>query len=55
MDDFRAIGFDNDVESARVISGTWTFFRNAHYGAPANRPSVTLSPGEYPNIAHLPN
>lgn len=52
--DFAAIGFDNDVEAIRVVSGTWTFYRNSNYGAPPNRPSITLGPGDYANVAGVP-
>ena len=52
--DFRRIGFDNQVESIMVVSGEWTFYRNAGFGAPLDRPSVTLGPGDYADIAQLP-
>ena len=54
MTDFRGIGFDNDTEAVRVLSGTWPFHRNPGFGAPHGRPSVTLGPGDYPDVAHLP-
>ncbi|MCA8908309.1 MAG: hypothetical protein KDA64_10560 [Rhodospirillaceae bacterium] len=54
VSDFNAIGFDNDVESIRVVSGSWTFFRNANYDAPPDRPSITLGPGDYANVANVP-
>jgi hypothetical protein len=52
--DFNAIGFDNDVESIEVINGQWTLYRNSNYGAPPDRPSITLGPGSYPNVASVP-
>ena len=50
---FNNIGFDNEVNSIQVISGVWTFYRNNNYDAPPNRPSITLTPGSYPDIANL--
>ena len=52
--DFNEIGFDNDAEAIRVLSGTWTFYRNANFGAPPDRPSITLGAGDYPNVAQVP-
>lgn len=52
--DFDAIGFDNRTASIRIINGSWTFFRDAGYGAPPDRPSVTLAAGNFPDIANLP-
>ncbi|MCB9960111.1 MAG: hypothetical protein H6843_16055 [Rhodospirillaceae bacterium] len=54
VSDFNAIGFDNDAASIRVVSGTWTFFRNANYAAPPDRPSITLGPGDYADLANVP-
>ncbi len=54
VQDFRQIGFDNDVESIRVVSGTWNFYRDAGFGAPPGRPSITLGPGDYANVANVP-
>jgi len=51
---FDNIDFDNDTESVRVLNGTWTLYRDANYGAPPDRPSVTLGPGDYPDIANVP-
>ncbi len=43
--------FNNDASSVRIISGTWTLYRNANYGVTPSRPSITLPPGNYPNLA----
>ncbi|MEZ5669683.1 MAG: beta/gamma crystallin-related protein [Alphaproteobacteria bacterium] len=51
--DFNAIGFDNDVESIRVVSGTWTFYRDANYGQ-GNGQAITLGPGDYANVNNVP-
>lgn len=53
VNDFNAIGFDNDVESIRVVSGTWAFFRDAGYGT-GNGPAIILGPGDYPNVENVP-
>lgn len=45
--------FDNKASSVRVISGTWKLYRNANYGVTSSRPSLTLTPGEYPNLRHV--
>lgn len=52
--DFDDINFDNDAESIRIIRGTWVFYRNEDYGETASRPSVTLGPGDYADIALVP-
>lgn len=54
VSNFNNIGFDNAVNSIRVISGSWTFYRNNNYDAPPNRPSITLGPGDYANVANVP-
>ena len=43
--------FWNDkITSAKVISGTWQMFADTNF----NGRSVTLPPGEYPNLAISP-
>lgn len=54
VSNFNAIGFDNRTESIRVLSGTWTFYRNDNFGAPPNRPSITLGVGDYADVANVP-
>lgn len=51
--DLDAIGFDNDAEAVRVVSGIWELFRNAGYGVTPSRPSITLGPGDYPSLEDL--
>ncbi len=50
--DLRDYNFDNDLESFRVISGTWRIFRDANYQSNSG-PSLTVGPGSYPNIEDL--
>ena len=50
--DLRDYNFDNDLESFRVISGTWRIFRDANYQS-NNGPSLTVGPGSYPDIREL--
>ena len=47
-----AYNFDNDLESFRVISGTWRIHRDANYQDNSG-PSLTAGPGDYPNIEQL--
>lgn len=51
VSDFRKIEFDNDAESIRVLSGIWQVYRNAGFGVTAERPSLILAPGLYPDIS----
>jgi hypothetical protein len=55
VSNFDAIGFDNEVESVRVIKGGWFFYRDANFGAPPGRPAIGLAPGDYPDIQSLPD
>ncbi len=50
--DLRDQNFDNDLESFRVISGTWRIHRDANYQDNSG-PSLTVGPGDYPNIEQL--
>ena len=50
LDDYN---WDNDVESLRILSGTWEIYRDDDYGS-RNGPSFVLSPGDYPDIAQNP-
>jgi len=51
--DLAALGFDNATSSLIVHSGSWTLYRNENFGATPDRPSVTVGPGEYPDIEAL--
>jgi hypothetical protein len=51
--DLDQYNWDNDVDSIRVISGTWEIYRDDNYGH-HNGPSFVLSPGDYPDISHNP-
>lgn len=42
--------FDNQANSVRVVSGTWILYYEPNYGVTASRPSLTLPPGNYPNL-----
>ena len=50
--DLRDYNFDNDLESFKVISGTWRIHRDANYQDNSG-PSLTVGPGDYPNIEDL--
>ena len=50
--DLRDQNFDNDLESFRVISGTWRIHRDANYQDNSG-PSLTVGPGSYPDIQEL--
>ncbi len=50
--DLRTYNFDNDLESFRVISGNWRIYRDANYQSNSG-PSLTVGPGDYPNIEAL--
>lgn len=47
-----ALGFDNDVESIRVVSGTWSFHRDDDFQND-HGPPIELGPGDYPDIQQL--
>lgn len=51
--DLAALGFDNDAEAVRVVSGVWELYRNAGYGVTPSRPSMVLGPGDYPSLEAL--
>jgi Beta/Gamma crystallin/Ricin-type beta-trefoil lectin domain len=51
--DLDQLGFDNEASSLIVHSGTWTLYRNPNFGETPDRPSVTVGPGEYPDIEAL--
>ncbi len=50
--DLRDYNFDNDLESFRVISGTWSIHRDANYQDNSG-PSLNVGPGDYPKIEAL--
>ena len=50
--DLRNYNFDNDLESFRVISGSWRIHRDANYQDNSG-PSLTVGPGSYPDIREL--
>lgn len=47
--DLDVYGFDNDLESFRIISGVWSIHRDDNFQN-ANGPPLQLGPGDYPNI-----
>ena len=56
--DFTEVSFvgpfwNDRISSLRIVSGAWTFYRDANFQGP----SVTLGPGRYSNVtqAGIPN
>ncbi len=50
--DLDQYGFDNDLESFRILSGTWSIHRDDNFQN-GNGPPLVLGPGQYPNIEAL--
>lgn len=50
--DLDQFNFDNDLESFRIVSGTWSIHRDDNFQN-GNGPPLILGPGAYPNIDQL--
>lgn len=54
LEDFDRIGFEHRAASAIVINSEWDLFQYEDYELRDDRPSITLGPGEYPDLEQVP-